>query len=239
MKDKAKELEDAVCTVIQIIKQIPELADTRLAVVGDLALWHYLRDRRPAHSVDVVTSLPTLKFLKGKLLQHPNLPFTYDKKGLLYHSPAGWDIPIQMVSKCLCPRIWDAEYLVKDMPHGQVPYLSVEGMAMLKIESAQSRDLSPDQKHQDMEDAAALMDFELARQPPTERPAPVDDETEANETVVAGPSAPKSNKQQGLDNEALRETQSTTYETVAVQTKARKTLKCFHIKYTRVRVRMR
>ncbi|KAI1299524.1 hypothetical protein F5Y03DRAFT_365621 [Xylaria venustula] len=46
MKNKPQELEDAICNVIQIIKQIPELADTRLAVVGDLALWHHLPTRR-------------------------------------------------------------------------------------------------------------------------------------------------------------------------------------------------
>lgn len=47
MTVELKELEFAVCDVIQIIKQIPELAEARLAVIGDLALCHYLPDHRP------------------------------------------------------------------------------------------------------------------------------------------------------------------------------------------------
>lgn len=47
MTVELRELEYAVCDVIQIIKQIPELAESRLAVIGGLALWHYLPGHRP------------------------------------------------------------------------------------------------------------------------------------------------------------------------------------------------
>lgn len=47
MTVELKELEYAVCDVIQIVKQIPELAESRLAVIGGLALWHYLPGHRP------------------------------------------------------------------------------------------------------------------------------------------------------------------------------------------------
>ncbi|KAI1306203.1 hypothetical protein F5Y03DRAFT_406214 [Xylaria venustula] len=235
MKDKPQELEDAICNVIQIIKQIPELADTRLAVVGDLALWHHLPTPRETNAVDLVTNLPTLKLLKGKLLEHPNSPFTYDTKGLLYHSPAGWAIPIQMVSKCLCPRLWEPEYVVRDMPYGQVPYLSVEGMVILKIESAHSKELSSEQRHQALEDAAALIDLKVAHETPTQPPAQVDDEAEASEKAVAGPSAPDSEKQKGFVKETVREIKPFIYKTVFVHTRTSKIVKCFHIQRLKVR----
>lgn len=59
MKARLKELENAVCDVIQIIKQIPELADTRLSVVGGLALCHYL----PAHRPTKVRLVPLVSVL--------------------------------------------------------------------------------------------------------------------------------------------------------------------------------
>jgi hypothetical protein len=44
-----KELEDAVCEIIDIMQQKPELVDTKLLVIGGLALWHYLPNRRPTN----------------------------------------------------------------------------------------------------------------------------------------------------------------------------------------------
>jgi hypothetical protein len=42
MTVRLRELEDAVCDVIQIIKQIPELSYGQLAVIGDLAMCKHL-----------------------------------------------------------------------------------------------------------------------------------------------------------------------------------------------------
>ncbi|KAF2967095.1 hypothetical protein GQX73_g6465 [Xylaria multiplex] len=102
MRGRLKELEDAVCDVIQIIKQIPELTGTKLAVVGGLALWHYLPDYRPTNNINFVTNATNdedLSFLEQKLLEHPNSPFIQDQQALFYHSPAGWDIQIKISTR--------------------------------------------------------------------------------------------------------------------------------------------
>jgi hypothetical protein len=42
-----KELESVARSVIEVVKQIPEARSAKLAVIGGLALWHYLPEGRP------------------------------------------------------------------------------------------------------------------------------------------------------------------------------------------------
>ncbi|KAI1421101.1 hypothetical protein F5Y12DRAFT_787725 [Xylaria sp. FL1777] len=203
MRDQPKELEDAVCNVIQIIKQIPELVDTRLTVVGGLALWHYLPTHRPANSIDFVTNLPTLDFLRQKLLEHPNSPFTQNKQVLLYHSPAGRDIRIKMSSQWLYPHLPDPEHVVYGIPYGQVPYISLEDLVAFKINSSYSKASTPVQRRQDADDAAALVDHELARQTLAQRTAWVNEKLEAYERKVLETLAIRARQQEVALKEAL------------------------------------
>lgn len=48
VEDQARNLEHAICNLIQTAKQIPALAVAKFAVMGDLALWHYLDSNPPA-----------------------------------------------------------------------------------------------------------------------------------------------------------------------------------------------
>ncbi|KAI1350655.1 hypothetical protein F5Y01DRAFT_315513 [Xylaria sp. FL0043] len=184
MCDWIRECENAVCNVIQIIKQIPELVDTRLAVVGDLALWRYLPDNRVATSIDVVTNSLAVGFLKRKLVNHPNSPFTLKKEVLWYCSPTGRDIPINMSSQWGSHTLPRPEHLVHGLPYGEVPYVSLEDLALFKILSSYSKATNRAQRRQDAEDAAALLDYKLVRQSPAQRQVWVEERLRAFERGV-------------------------------------------------------
>ncbi|KAI0426577.1 hypothetical protein F5Y09DRAFT_334024 [Xylaria sp. FL1042] len=184
MNDWFKELENAVCNVIQIIKQIPELADTKLAVVGDLALWRYLPAYRSTNSIDIITNSPAVNFLKWKLVDHPNSPFTQKKQVLSYRSPAGWDIPINISSQRGSHSLPEPEHLVYDLPYGEVPYISLEDLTLVKLSSSYSKTTNRTQRRQDADDAAALLDHKLARQSPTQRAAWVEENLRAYKSRI-------------------------------------------------------
>ncbi|KAI0474393.1 hypothetical protein F4859DRAFT_90606 [Xylaria cf. heliscus] len=118
-----EELEDAVCNIIQIIKQIPELGGTQLKVTGGLAHRYHLDQNRPVDKIEFISILPTsLKFLEVKLLEHAYSPFTVEKQGLFYESPAGRKIQIKIIEQLFwyqvnLPRIHEIGY-------GVVPYIS-------------------------------------------------------------------------------------------------------------------
>ncbi|KAI1184022.1 hypothetical protein F5B17DRAFT_434002 [Nemania serpens] len=157
MTVELKELEFAVCDVIQIIKQIPELAEARLAVIGDLALCHYLPDHRPTDVINFITNLPTLELLRKKLLKHPNSPFTKSKQALFYHSPAGRVIQIKFSPQWLFPYLPESTQLIHEIPYGEVPYATAADLFFFKLNASLSATSSPTGRRQDADDAMALM----------------------------------------------------------------------------------
>ncbi|KAI0878059.1 hypothetical protein GGS24DRAFT_29791 [Hypoxylon argillaceum] len=152
-----KELEDAACNVIQIVKQIPELTASRLAVVGDLALWHYLPNHRATDEINFITDTPAPELLQEKLLQHPNSPFTTSKQELFYRSPEGRDIPIRFSPHCNFPYLPESALPVQEIPYGRVPYIDVEDLYKFKVKSSRSMATAPAKQREDKEDAEALM----------------------------------------------------------------------------------
>ncbi|KAI0420670.1 hypothetical protein F5X98DRAFT_382678 [Xylaria grammica] len=196
-----RELEGAVCDVIQIIKQIPELADLRLAVVGGLALWHYLPDHRPTNNINFVTNIESLSFLEQKLLQHPHSPFVQSKHALAYHSPAGRVIQINISTPWLCPHLPEPAYLVCEIPYGRVPYVSLAELVAAKIDATRSKASSPVKRRQDADDARALIDYELARRPAGRRSAVFDENARAYRRRVVESMALRSPRQEMRVNE--------------------------------------
>ncbi|KAI1159237.1 hypothetical protein F5B18DRAFT_655823 [Nemania serpens] len=157
MTVELKELEYAVCDVIQIVKQIPELAESRLAVIGGLALWHYLPGHRPTDIINFITNLPTLELLKKKLLRHPNSPFTKSKQALFYHSPAGRVIQIKISPQWLFPYLPDSTQLIHEIPYGEVPYITAADLFFFKLNASLSATSSPTGRRRDADDAMALI----------------------------------------------------------------------------------
>ncbi|TRX97108.1 hypothetical protein FHL15_001902 [Xylaria flabelliformis] len=130
MKYSTKELEDAVCNIIQIIKQIPELADTKLKIAGGLALRRYLDEHQPVDAIHFVVDLQVgHEFFFAKLLENPLSPFELERRVLYYHSPAGRSIPVKFGPDLYRNRI---ELLpIYDIAYATVPYITPQELDRL------------------------------------------------------------------------------------------------------------
>ncbi|KAI0554575.1 hypothetical protein F4679DRAFT_302333 [Xylaria curta] len=136
MKYSTKELEDAVCNIIQIIKQIPELEETRLKITGGLALRRYLDEHQPVDKINFVADLRVpLEHFILKLLEHPLSPFEREKQVLYYQSPEGRSIPIKFSKQV----IRQVELLpVYDIAYATVPYITRQELDRLYPDPSRS-----------------------------------------------------------------------------------------------------
>ncbi|KAI3089081.1 hypothetical protein CBS147333_10362 [Penicillium roqueforti] len=67
------ELEVAAGAVIDILKTMPEFSNSRIAVIGGLGLWNYLRRYRTTEDVDfLITVQGAPKAVKDRLLAMPS-----------------------------------------------------------------------------------------------------------------------------------------------------------------------
>ncbi|KAH9900130.1 hypothetical protein F4778DRAFT_740234 [Xylariomycetidae sp. FL2044] len=154
------ELEFAACDVVQFIKQIPELGHTRLSVLGGLALWHYLPGYRPTNNINFVTNISTSpSSVKKRLLELPNSRFTMRQQVLFYQNPKGRYIQVDISPEWLCPYLPGAALNLRDIPYGEIPYVSLDDLIVFKLDSSGLRS-SLVKKERDARDAAALIEHE-------------------------------------------------------------------------------
>ncbi|KAI1344776.1 hypothetical protein F5Y15DRAFT_421903 [Xylariaceae sp. FL0016] len=183
MSSEFQELEHAACNVIQMIKQIPELWHTRLAVIGGLALWHYHPEYRPAdvrfisafggprdrpvadeqfQNINFITNVSTSPGrMKKRLLELPNSPFYLRSQALFYQSPSKREIQIDISPEWLCPYLPESACYVRDIPYGTVPYISLVDLTAFELDSS-GLCSCPVEKERDARDAAALIDREFS-----------------------------------------------------------------------------
>ncbi|KAI1639603.1 hypothetical protein F4809DRAFT_638409 [Biscogniauxia mediterranea] len=170
MSTRFRELECAACDVIQIIKQIPELAHTRLSVIGGLALWHYLPNYRPTDNINFITNISTSpSWVKKRLLEWPNASFVLRSQILYYQSPSGREVQIDISPEWLSPYLPDSARNVRDIPYGEVPYISLTDLIVFKLDSSGLRS-NLVKKERDARDAAALVEYEVGRRLSEARP---------------------------------------------------------------------
>ncbi|KAH8158270.1 hypothetical protein CIB48_g9974 [Xylaria polymorpha] len=118
-----EELEDAICNIIQILKQIPELGGAQLKVSGGLALWHHLGQYRKIDGIEFIVTLPTsVEFMVAKLLDHPLSPFIQENQVLFYQSPEGHRTRIKIQEELFWYQV-DLP-LLHHIGYGVVPYIS-------------------------------------------------------------------------------------------------------------------
>ncbi|KAI1173136.1 hypothetical protein F4777DRAFT_600892 [Nemania sp. FL0916] len=156
MSIKIEELENAVCDVIQIIKQIPELTGARLAVIGDLTMCKYVPGYELTRKIRFITNAPSINDLTEKLLCHPTSPFIRHKQSLFYRSPVGQDIKIIFSPACAFPYLPDSALLIPEIPYGVVPYVTAADLASFKVYASLSPATSPTERRQESDDALAL-----------------------------------------------------------------------------------
>ncbi|KAK5628795.1 hypothetical protein RRF57_004510 [Xylaria bambusicola] len=99
------------------------------------------------------------------------------KQALFYRNPAGRDIQVKISSQWWCPQLPDPEHLVRGIPYGGVPYISLPELAAFKLNLSNMKTLSREQRRRNSTDAAALINHELGRDSLDQGASPVEDET--------------------------------------------------------------
>ncbi|KAI0595918.1 hypothetical protein F4775DRAFT_341126 [Biscogniauxia sp. FL1348] len=170
MSSRFNELECAACDVIQIIKQIPELEHTRLLVIGGLALWHYLADYRSTDNINFITNISTSpSWVKKRLLEWPNASFVQRSQILYYQSPSGREVQVDISPEWLSPYLPASAPNIRDIPYGEVPYISLTDLIVFKLDSSGLRS-SLVKRERDARDAAALVEYAVGQRLKEARP---------------------------------------------------------------------
>ncbi|KAI1763994.1 hypothetical protein GGR53DRAFT_466853 [Hypoxylon sp. FL1150] len=153
-----QELERATCDVLQNVKEIHELRNAKLSVIGGLAVWHYLPEYRSTDNINFITNLQTSpSSLKKRLLEKPNSPFFRRSQALFYLAPSGQEIRVDISPQWLGPYLPETATRVEDLARDEIPYISLTDLIVFKLDSSGLRS-NPLKKDRDARDAAALVD---------------------------------------------------------------------------------
>ncbi|KAI1778306.1 hypothetical protein F4818DRAFT_295769 [Hypoxylon cercidicola] len=153
------ELERAACDVINNVRQINELRNAKLSVIGGLAVWHYLPKYRPTDNINFITNLSTSpSSLKKRLLEKQDSPFFQRSQALFYKSPKGQEIRVDISPQWLGPYLPESATKVEDLSQDEIPYISLTDLIVFKLDSSGLRS-NPLKKDRDARDAAALVDY--------------------------------------------------------------------------------
>ncbi|KAG6032240.1 hypothetical protein E4U41_007280 [Claviceps citrina] len=157
-----EQLHKAAADVIILLKTIPEFQNSKIAVIGGLAVWKYLRGRT-TEDVDFIVNIDSAPHgVKGKLLALENSPFIQRAQKFLYRSPDGDDIQIDITHQDSSPYFPEAAIKLKDVAKGEVPYISPIDLIVFKIFSCGMRAQIP-KRNLDATDALNLVIHEAQR----------------------------------------------------------------------------
>ncbi|ROW06890.1 hypothetical protein VMCG_04199 [Cytospora schulzeri] len=176
------DMEVAACCIIQIIKDTPDLRNTKLAIAGDMAIRKHLPEYGQQNSgkcIDlIVNSSTSASLLRKKLLQHPMTPFSESSQLLYYQtsppsSPRSSSssrtatngsraqaIEVRITPEMLCPFLPSAAKPAHEIQASSdhLPYISLIDLIVFKMDACGLRD-SPHSKQQEVRDAAALLEL--------------------------------------------------------------------------------
>ncbi|RYP93022.1 hypothetical protein DL770_000896 [Monosporascus sp. CRB-9-2] len=158
-----RELECAASDVIRTVRRMPDLGNVKLAIIGGLALWHYLPRGRTTDNINFITNISTSpSSLKKKLLQLPDSPFVQRAQIVFYVSPgSGREIQVDISPEWLAPYLPEAARRVRNIQDGELPYVSLADLVVLKLDSSGLRSNAA-KKRRDAADAAALLEEHAA-----------------------------------------------------------------------------
>ncbi|KAK2607620.1 hypothetical protein N8I77_006283 [Diaporthe amygdali] len=170
------EMEKAACCMIQVIKDTPDLRNTKLAFSGDMAIRKYLPEYGQQHagqSIDlIVNSSTSASLLRKKLLQHPMSPVIESSQVLYYQtsppttssksrpaSPAS-GFEVRITPEMLCPFLPSAAKPASGIQPSpdQLPYISLVDLIVFKMDACGLRD-STQSKQTEVRHAAALLEL--------------------------------------------------------------------------------
>ncbi|EKV07087.1 hypothetical protein Pdw03_3938 [Penicillium digitatum] len=150
------ELEAAAGAVIGILKTMPEFSNSRIAVIGGLGLWNYLRRYRTTEDVDfLITVQGAPKAVKDRLLAMPSSPFQQQAQLFFYKGVGGKLIQIDITPDWQSPYIPSAAVPISAARLNALPYISELNLLVFKINCCGLRP-TPAKKLRDATDARTL-----------------------------------------------------------------------------------
>ncbi|KAL6917418.1 hypothetical protein ACHAPO_010139 [Fusarium lateritium] len=154
------QLEQAALHIIRLIADIPGLENTRLAIVGDLAVNKYLSQQAKVTSIDLVISKSSSPGrVKKDIVGHPITPLVEKSGVVLYRHTTGWEIEVKLIPDWLSPYLPEAAKRVRDVKgESTLPYTSLEDIIIFKMDACGLHE-NDNSKRRDACDAAALLDL--------------------------------------------------------------------------------
>ncbi|CRG92854.1 hypothetical protein PISL3812_09925 [Talaromyces islandicus] len=150
------ELEAAASSVIRILKTMPEFSNAKIAIIGGLGLWKYIRSYRTTEDVDfLITVQGAPKAVKDKLLAMPSSPFLQQAQIFFYKAPNGKHIQIDITPDWQSPYLPSAATSISIVRPEALPYISEVDLLVFKINCCGLRP-TPAKKIRDANDARSL-----------------------------------------------------------------------------------
>ncbi|KAE8406745.1 hypothetical protein BDV37DRAFT_52499 [Aspergillus pseudonomiae] len=145
------ELEAAASSVIDILKTMSEFSNVKIAVIGGLGLWKYLRGYRTTEFKE------RQKQLKINYLPCPPVLSNSRRSFFFYRSSNGKHIQVDITPDWQSPYILSAAGPISAVRPGSLPYISETDLLIFKINSCGLRS-TPAKKLRDATDARSLAD---------------------------------------------------------------------------------
>ncbi|GKU03884.1 unnamed protein product [Fusarium langsethiae] len=154
------QLEQAALHIIRLIADIPGLENTRLAIIGDLAVNKYLSRQARVTSIDLVISKSSSPGrVKKEIVGHPITPLVEKSGVVLYRHTTGWEIEVKLIPDWLSPYLPEVAKRVRDVKgESTLPYTSLEDIIIFKMDGCGLHE-NDNSKRRDACDAAALLDL--------------------------------------------------------------------------------
>ncbi|KAI2671302.1 hypothetical protein LCP963914a_9663 [Penicillium roqueforti] len=157
------ELEVAAGAVIDILKTMPEFSNSRIAVIGGLGLWNYLRRYRTTEDVDfLITVQGAPKAVKDRLLAMPSSQFQQQAQLFFYKGVGGKSIQIDITPDWQSPYVPSAAVPISVARSNALPYISELDLLVFKINCCGLRP-TPAKKLRDATDARTLAEDMCSR----------------------------------------------------------------------------
>ncbi|KAL2867592.1 uncharacterized protein BJX67DRAFT_387830 [Aspergillus lucknowensis] len=121
------ELEAAAGAVIRILQTMPEFSNSKIAVIGGLGLWKYLRNYRTTEGAP--------QAVKDKLLAIPSFPFQQRAQLFVYKASNGKLTQIDITPDWQSPYVPSAALPVSAVRPNALPYISELDLLVFKINS--------------------------------------------------------------------------------------------------------
>ncbi|KAF7556196.1 hypothetical protein G7Z17_g1620 [Cylindrodendrum hubeiense] len=154
------QLEEAVLHILHLIRNTRGLENTRLAIIGDLALCKHLPqyDVRGIKSIDLIVSKSSSPGrVKKEIVGHPMSPLIEKSGAVLYRHTSGWEMEVKLMPDWLCPYLPTSAQPVRD-DVDTLPYVSREDLFVFTVDACTLHD-SAASKQREACDAAALLEF--------------------------------------------------------------------------------